>query len=92
MILDGSPHDEDMTDRTCGKNVKCIYYAEQEAGFIAGYSAVKMDGYRKLGFMGGMELPAVIRYGYGFVQGADYAAEEIGVDNIEINLFIYWNF
>ncbi|CAI3206408.1 BMP family ABC transporter substrate-binding protein [Clostridium neonatale] len=84
VILDGSPHDEDMTDRTCGKNVKCIYYAEQEAGFIAGYSAVK-DGYRKLGFMGGMELPAVIRYGYGFVQGADYAAEEIGVDNIEIN-------
>lgn len=84
VILDGSPHNEDMTDTTCNKNVKCIYYAEQEAGFIAGYSTVK-DGYKKLTFMGGMELPAVIRYGYGFVQGADYAAEEMKIDDVEIN-------
>ncbi|MBR4234625.1 MAG: BMP family ABC transporter substrate-binding protein [Clostridia bacterium] len=63
-------------------NAVCITFAEEQAGFLAGYAAVKA-GYTKLGFLGGMAVPAVIRYGYGFVQGADYAANEIGV-NVEI--------
>ena len=45
---------------------------------------VVKDGYTKLGFMGGMAVPAVIRYGYGFVQGAEYAAVEDGVAGLEI--------
>ncbi|MBQ6716258.1 MAG: BMP family ABC transporter substrate-binding protein [Clostridia bacterium] len=64
-------------------NSVCITFAEEQAGFLAGYAAVK-DGYTKLGFLGGMAVPAVIRYGYGFVQGADKAASEMGVE-IEIN-------
>ena len=64
-------------------NVVCITFAEEQAGFLAGYAAVK-DGYTKLGFLGGMAVPAVIRYGYGFVQGADKAAADLG-KNIEIN-------
>jgi len=44
---------------------------------MAGYAAVKL-GYTKLGYLGGMAVPAVIRYGYGFVQGADAAAKETG--------------
>ena len=42
------------------------------------------DGYTKLGFMGGMAVPAVIRFGYGFVQGAEFAAEEDGVTGVEV--------
>ena len=64
-------------------NVACMTFSEEQAGYLAGYAAVK-DGYTKLGFLGGMAVPAVIRYGYGFVQGADAAAAELGV-NIEIN-------
>ncbi len=60
-----------------------ILFQEDEPGFLAGYAAVK-DGYTKLGFLGGMAVPAVIRYGYGFAEGADYAANEMGVDGIEI--------
>ena len=45
---------------------------------MAGYAAVKM-GYKKLGFLGGMEVPAVQRFGYGFVQGANDAAVELGI-------------
>ena len=45
---------------------------------MAGYAAVKL-GYTKLGFLGGMAVPAVIRFGYGFVQGADAAAAELGI-------------
>ena len=53
-----------------------VLYQEDQAGFLAGYAAVK-DGYTNLGFMGGMALPAVIRYGYGYLAGADYAAKEM---------------
>ena len=64
-------------------NTACLTFSEEQAGYLAGYAAVK-DGYTKLGFLGGMAVPAVIRYGYGFIQGADAAAAELGV-NIEIN-------
>ena len=64
-------------------NTACLTFSEEQAGYLAGYAAVK-DGYTKLGFLGGMAVPAVIRYGYGFIQGADAAAAELGVA-IEIN-------
>lgn len=60
-------------------NTTCLAFAEEQAGYLAGYAAVK-DGYTKLGFLGGMAVPAVVRYGYGFIQGADDAAAEMGVD------------
>ena len=64
-------------------NVACLTFSEEQAGYLAGYAAVK-EGYTKLGFLGGMAVPAVIRYGYGYVQGADAAAQELD-KNIEIN-------
>ena len=69
-----------------GKNVALITYREEQVGYLAGYAAV-YDGYKKLGFLGGMAVPAVIRYGYGFVQGAEAAAKEIGATDVSIN---YW--
>ena len=66
-------------------NCYCITFKEEQAGYLAGYAITK-DGKTKLGFLGGMAVPAVIRYGYGFVQGADAAAQELG-QNIEINYF-----
>ena len=54
-------------------------------GFLAGYAAVK-DGMTKLGYMGGMAVPAVVKYGYGFVQGAEYAAQELGMADGSIEL------
>ena len=59
-------------------NTALITYREEQAGYLAGYAAVE-DGYTKLGFLGGIAVPAVIRYGYGFVQGANEAAKELGV-------------
>jgi len=58
-------------------NTALITYQEEQAGYFAGYAAVK-DGYTKLGFLGGMAVPAVVRYGYGYVQGANDAAKELG--------------
>lgn len=67
-------------------NVYCAVYQEEIAGFFAGYAAVK-EGFTKLGFLGGMSVPAVIRYGQGFVQGADKAAQEMDKE-IEIK-YVY---
>lgn len=66
-------------------NCYCITFKEEQAGYLAGYAIVK-DGFTKLGFLGGMAVPAVIRFGYGYIQGADDAAEELGA-NVEINYF-----
>ncbi len=82
ILLDGEPHDANYTYKT-NANVMPILFQEDQAGFLAGYAAVK-DGYTKLGFMGGMAVPAVIRYGYGFVQGAEYAAKEDGVTGVQV--------
>jgi basic membrane protein A and related proteins len=58
-------------------NVYCMVYQEEIAGYLAGYATVAL-GYTNLGFCGGMAVPAVIRYGYGFVQGAEAAAAKLG--------------
>lgn len=67
------------------ENLYCAVFGEEQAGYLAGYAAVK-DGYTKLGFLGGMAVPAVIRYGYGYVQGADAAAQELGI-NVQMNYY-----
>ena len=79
VLLDGSPNDGDFDNGPVYRiedNVYSIFYAEEQAGFLAGYAAV-YEGFRSLGFMGGMAVPAVVRFGYGFVQGAEYAAAEL---------------
>ena len=92
VALDVSEYDlegdsSDFNNETFA-NVFSAVYQEELPGYMAGYAAVKM-GYTKLGFLGGMAVPAVIRYGYGFVQGADAAAAELGAD-VEIN-YAYGN-
>ncbi len=69
-------------------NATSFVYKEELSGFMAGYAAVK-EGYRKLGFLGGMAVPAVIRFGYGYVQGADKAAAELEITSqVSIN-YVY---
>ena len=76
---DYNPANWNLADYVDMENVYCAIYQEELCGYMAGYAAVKL-GYTKLGFLGGMAVPAVIRYGYGFVQGADAAAVELGAD------------
>ena len=68
----------DLGGAAVPSNVFCAVYAEEIPGFFAGYAAVK-EGYRHLGFLGGMAVPAVVRFGYGFVQGANKAAEDLKI-------------
>ena len=85
---DYNPDNWKLEDYVNMSNVYCAIYQEELCGYMAGYAAVKL-GYTKLGFLGGMAVPAVIRYGYGFVQGVDAAAKEL---NIKVDLkYVYGN-
>lgn len=75
VAVDFEPQPE-KGDVKVAQNTTSILFKEDQPGFMAGYAAVK-DGYTKLGFMGGVAVPAVVRYGYGFVAGANQAAKEM---------------
>ncbi|MCL1855808.1 MAG: BMP family ABC transporter substrate-binding protein [Clostridia bacterium] len=80
LLIDTTPAEEGL------QNIYSVLYQEEQSGFFAGYAAVK-DGYKKLGYLGGMAVPAVVRYGHGYVMGAEYAAQEMGLTDVEIK---YW--
>ena len=71
-------------------NIAGVFFQEEQSGYLAGYAAV-MEGYTKLGFMGGGggTNPACQRFGNGFAQGAEAAAAKKGV-KVELNYS--WNF
>ena len=84
---DYTPDNWDLSEYVDMSNVYCAVYQEELCGYMAGYAAVKL-GYKNLGFLGGMAVPAVQRYGYGFVQGVDAAAAELGLTDVKLN-YIY---
>lgn len=91
LALDCVNQDSDnrYAEYTLGANVSMTQYQEEQAGFLAGYGAVK-DGLTKLGFIGGMAVPAVQRYGYGYVQGAEKAATELGLADGSVKMDYYY--
>ena len=88
ILVDGEPHTPDYQYHT-EDNVACIKYAEEEAGYLAGYAAV-MEGMRTLGFEGGMAVPAVIAFGLGYLQGIEAAAAELGLEDGSVKVFYHY--
>ena len=87
---DYNPDNWNLADFVNLSNTYCAVYQEELCGYMAGVAAVKL-GYKHLGFLGGMAVPAVIRYGYGFVQGANAAAVELGIaDQVTVE-YVYGN-
>lgn len=86
LMIDGVPVDTEGEPVEIKENVHCVFFKEEESGYLAGYMAV-LEGYRNLGFIGGKEEPSVIRYGYGFLQGIDDAAREMELSDVTVN---YW--
>jgi basic membrane protein A len=78
ILIDGAPHSGNYAP-DIAPNTLSIFFNEHESGWLAGYAAVK-DGFDQLGFMGGMAVPAVVRFGVGYVAGAYYAAYEMGLE------------
>ena len=82
-VYDYNPDAWNLDNYVYTDNLYCAIYQEEISGYLAGYAAVKM-GYKNLGYLGGMGVPVVMRFGYGFIQGAEAAAAELGVSDINI--------
>lgn len=89
ILLDGTPHTADYSKNDIKENVASIMYSEEQSGYLAGFAAVK-EGMTKLGFMGGMALPAVQAFGYGYLQGAEAAAVEMGLADGAISVTYHY--
>ena len=88
LLLDGQPNNgnyDDMKYETTS-NTANVLFKEEISGYLAGYAAV-VDGYTKLGFCGGMAVPAVQRFGSGYVQGVDAAAQAL---NVQVSINYYY--
>ena len=79
ILIDATPASEETGEVVIAENTAAMSFAEDQSGFLAGYAAV-YEGYTKLGFFGGMAVPAVVRFGYGYVQGIEYAAKELDIE------------
>ena len=86
LLIDCMPTDDAGNETDTADNVYCVLFREEQSGYLAGYLAV-MEGYRSLGFIGGKEVPSVQRYGYGYLQGINDAAEELELTDVTVN---YW--
>ncbi|MBB6479210.1 BMP family lipoprotein [Spirochaeta isovalerica] len=84
VILDGTPHSADYSEFRAEKNVVSIFFSEHESGFLAGYAAALQIKEGEMGFIGGMEIPAVQKFNWGFQQGVAYANKNNGT-NIKLN-------
>ncbi|MDW7684903.1 MAG: BMP family ABC transporter substrate-binding protein [Bacillota bacterium] len=74
VLIDGSPHAGDFAP-VVGDNTVSIFFAEHESGFLAGLATALQLEEGEVGFIGGMEIPPVQKFNWGFQQGIAYANE-----------------
>ncbi|WP_069997240.1 BMP family lipoprotein [Cellulosilyticum sp. I15G10I2] len=77
VLIDGYPHTGDYTP-VVKENTVSIFFAEHESGFLAGVASALQVKDGNFGFIGGMEIPAVQKFNWGFQQGIQYANENLG--------------
>ncbi|MCM8711824.1 BMP family ABC transporter substrate-binding protein [Clostridium sp. SYSU_GA19001] len=78
ILIDGQPHEEGKTDFVKHDNVVSVFFNEHEAGFLAGVASALSTKSNKLGFIGGMKIPPVQRFHWGFEAGVRYANKNLG--------------
>lgn len=79
IILDGNPHKGDFKP-VVKDNTVAIFFAEHESGFLAGVATAIQLKEGQAGFIGGMEIPAVQKFNWGFQQGVKYANDNLGTN------------
>ncbi|MDV4149494.1 BMP family ABC transporter substrate-binding protein [Clostridium sp. AL.422] len=93
VIIDGSPNngkEGDAREAVVAENTVAVFFAEHEAGFVAGVAAALELKEGELGFIGGMEIPAVQKFNWGFQQGVKYANDNLGTKmNIKAENVVY---
>jgi basic membrane protein A len=77
VLLDGSPNDGKGKTEVKSNTVN-IFFAEHESGFLAGVAAALQLKEGDAGFIGGMPIPPVQKFNWGFQQGVKYANDNLG--------------
>ena len=92
VLIDGSPMvgtDENNAPMyEVADNTVSIFFAEEQSGFAAGVAAALQSKTGKVAFIGGMNVPAVARFGAGYVAGVAYANKTYGT-TVEVTDFLY---
>lgn len=78
VLIDGNAHPADSWAPSNGPNTIGILYLEHESGFLAGLATALELKSGAVGFVGGMEIPAVQKFNWGFQQGVAYANKMYG--------------
>ncbi|MCM1115123.1 MAG: BMP family ABC transporter substrate-binding protein [Clostridium sp.] len=78
ILVDAIPHSADSDIDSYLGNVMCVSFDCLQSGFLAGYISV-INGNTQLGYFGDVKSKESAAYGAGFVQGAAYAADTLGV-------------
>jgi basic membrane protein A len=77
VLIDGNPHSGDYK-AVVKSNTVPIFFAEHESGFLAGVATALQLKTGEVGFIGGMEIPPVQKFNWGFQQGILYANSKLG--------------
>lgn len=88
ILLNAQPLDENYNLVQPGPNTTSVIFDESQAAFLAGIAAALESPTGQLGFVGGMEIPQVQNYGWGFTAGVAYANHTYG-SNAHVNQYIY---
>jgi basic membrane protein A len=77
VLIDGAPNAGDGKAVVKSNSVS-IFFAEHESGFLGGVATALQLKTGDVGFIGGMEIPPVQKYNWGFQQGVAYANAKLG--------------
>lgn len=77
VLIDGAPKNE-KEEAVVNDNTVAVFFAEHESGFVAAVATALELKEGEVGFIGGMEIPAVQKFNWGFQQGIKYANENLG--------------
>ncbi|MCI9061762.1 BMP family lipoprotein, partial [Romboutsia sp.] len=69
------------------KNVKSILFNSQEAAYLVGLIAGKMTKTNNVGFIGGMEIPVIDTFKYGYMAGVKNANSNVQIQDQFANSF-----
>jgi basic membrane protein A len=77
----------DETYENIPKNVETIQFNAEQSAYLVGLVAGKMTKTNNVGFIGGMELPVIETFKYGFMAGVKAANPNAGIQTQYANSF-----
>jgi basic membrane protein A len=72
-------------------NVRSVVYNEHEGSYLVGIMAAMASSSKKVGFVGGMDIPLIRKFGCGYVGGAKSAGATEVIQNMTGDTPAAWN-